>query len=225
MFNFQKKESVYPKLPNFSKNIWKHFVEVLRISTVFKQGEYLIISVILFTVSLFINWLTLMSLWDCFFSVRWIELATAFLSIQSNEWNTYWELEINLSSQPFSLACTHFEGVIGLTLSLLKWFIPVEYSLGNARAPQLSSWGEKKNRNLIFSRCYVNNFTWKYIRPVNIMHHSGKARKTSSFSFSLSLPSISSSLSVWSSILNSLPFLLVRNFHNSGFYCSLTFCL
>ena len=51
----------------------------------------------------------------------------------------YWELEANLSSKHFSLSCTYFEVVIGLSLSSLKWFIPVEYCLGNARASQLGS--------------------------------------------------------------------------------------
>ena len=51
----------------------------------------------------------------------------------------YWELEANLSSQHFSLACTDFKGVIGFFPVLIKMIIPVEYSLGNRRASQLGS--------------------------------------------------------------------------------------
>ena len=72
------------------------------------------------------NWPTLISLWNCFVSEKWTEHATAFLSIQSNAWNMYYRLAANLSSQNFSLVCTYLEGVIGISLSLLKWFLPDE---------------------------------------------------------------------------------------------------
>ena len=37
------------------------------------------------------------------------------------------------------MTSTYFEVVIGLFLSSLKWCIPADYSLGNARPSQLSS--------------------------------------------------------------------------------------
>ena len=51
----------------------------------------------------------------------------------------------------------------------------------------------------------------------------GKGKKDIfiSLSFSILLPSISSTPSVWSSILNSLPLSFVRSFKNSGSDCSL----
>ena len=118
-------EKVYA--PNFlvlvrtAKNIlWKYWGVFL------KEEKIWSADVILFTLLWFTNWPRLISLWNCFLSAKWIELATAFLLIQSNKWNTYWGLAANLSSQHFSLACTYFEGVNGISLSSLKWFLPLE---------------------------------------------------------------------------------------------------
>ena len=133
----------------------------------------------------------------------------------------YWELEANLSSQHFSLAWTYFEGVNGLSLSSLKWFIPVEYSLGNTMASQLGS--EVKETGIRHSLGAMLTIWLEDILGQSISQWE-KARKTSSFPFfSLLLPSISSSLSVWSSVLIFLPLPLVRSFQNSGSDCSLTF--
>ena len=136
-----------PKLSNFNKNIQKHIVEVLSSSfDVLKLEENLIIRYCPFY-SVLIHQLTNTNVTLKLFSFCKVNKtcnSTAFLSIQSNAWNMYWELEANLSLQHFRLACTCFEGVIGLSLSSLKIFIPAEYSLGNARASQLGSEVKKK---------------------------------------------------------------------------------
>ena len=54
----------------------------------------------------------------------------------------YWGLAVNLSSQHFGLTCIYFEGVIGISYSTLKWFRPVEKSLGNLSTFQF--WSKKK---------------------------------------------------------------------------------
>ena len=93
--------------------------------------------IILFTLPWFTNWPTSILLRNYFLSAKWNELATAFFLIQSNAWNVYWGLAVNLSSQHFSLE--YFEGVIRIPFSSLKWFLSVEQSLGNASASQLDS--------------------------------------------------------------------------------------
>ena len=84
-------------------------------------------------------------------------------------------IRANRSSQNFSQACTYIEGVIILSPSSLKWFIPVEHSLGNARASQLGSVVKEQTFELL-QRCYVNNFTRGYITTNIIMHHSEKSQ-------------------------------------------------
>ena len=94
-----QEESVYPKLPSFSKDIQQHIVKVLKSSSDKKYKEKIWWSdIILLTLLWFTNWPTFISLWNCFLSVKWTEVATAFLSIQSNAWNMYWGLTANLSS-------------------------------------------------------------------------------------------------------------------------------
>ena len=85
----------------------------------------------------------------------------------------------------------------------------------------------KRNRNLNFYKGAMLTVSLEAILRLTLLCitvRKGKKDIFISLSFSLSLTYISSSLSVWSSILNSLPFLLDRSFHNSGFDCSLTFC-
>lgn len=73
-----------------------------------------------------------------FFSAKSTELATEFLSIQSNGSNKYWGIGANLLSQPSSLTCTYFEGVIEISFKKeLKRFPPVEWSLECTNASQL----------------------------------------------------------------------------------------
>ena len=78
-------------------------------------------------------------------------------------------------------------------------------------------WGEK-NMNLVIS---LENILSPSILCMTV--RKGKEGIFFSLSSSLFLISISSSLSAWSSILNSLPLSLVRSFHNSGFDCLLMF--
>ena len=128
----------------------------------------------------------------------------------------YCGLAVNLSSQHFGLTCIYFEGVIGISYSTLKWFRPVEKSLGNSSTFQF--WSKKKNRNSTFSRCYINNLTKRYVWPINITHYSWKRWRRLQFSFFelIIFLSKSSSQSAWSLLLDSLSFLLVRSFHNAG---------
>ena len=120
----KSRKSICSKLPSFGKDSQKNIVKVLR--SILKEEKIWSADINLFTLLWFTNWPRLISLWNCFLSAKWIELATAFLLIQSNEWNTYWGLAANLSSQHFSLACTYFEGVNGISLSSIKWFLPLE---------------------------------------------------------------------------------------------------
>lgn len=127
----------------------------------------------------------------------------------------YWGLAVNLSSQHFGLTCIYFEGVIGISYFTLKWFLPVGKFSGNSSTFKFWS---KKNRNSTFSRCYINNFTKRYVWSINITYYSWKRWRRLQFSFFeliifLSKPS---SLSVWSLLLDSLSFLLIRSFHNAG---------
>ena len=116
--------------------LWKYY----KVPLMFLKEEKIWLSdIILLTLLWFANWPTLISLRNCFLSKKWAEVATLFLLIQSNAWNIYWGSAANLSSQHFSLACTCFEGVIGIYISSLKWFLPMEQSLGNASASQSCS--------------------------------------------------------------------------------------
>ena len=155
--------------------------------------------IILFTLSWFTNWPTSILLWNYFLSAKWNELATAFLLIQSNAWNIYWGLAVNLSSQHFSLTCAYFEGVIGISFSSLKWFLPVEQSLGNASASQLDS--EVKEARIWHSLGAIITISVGDMLGQSTSYMiagKGVEHFFNHLSLNLSLPSVSSSLSVWS---------------------------
>ena len=95
--------------------------------------------VILITLLWYTHWPTSISLWNYFLSTKRTELGTALFSNQSNAQNIYGGLAANMSLQHFSLTCIYFESVIRISISLLKWFLPMKYFLGNASASQLGS--------------------------------------------------------------------------------------
>lgn len=162
-----------------------------------------------------------MSLENCFLYAYWIELVTIFLLLQSNTRNMYWKLEAKLWSQNFSLASTNFKCAIGLSPYLLKLFPPVEYSLRNPSASQLSS--KVKETEVWLSPVAVLTISLNHILDLLMIAEKDKKDLFSFLSFSSSLPSTSSALPAWSSIFDSLSFLLIRRFYNSESDCSLTF--
>lgn len=89
-----------------------------------------------------LSWLwrqpTLISVWNCFLSVKWTVLAT-FLSIQSIAWYIYYGSKANLSSQDFNLACRYLDGIIPAFLPLLICFSPVAKFLAKTKAAQSDS--------------------------------------------------------------------------------------
>ena len=175
--------------------------------------------IILFTLSWFTNWPTSILLWNYFVSAKWNELATAFLLIQSNAWNVYWGLAVNLSSQYFSLRVwgyhRNFFFLIKVVSSCRTVFrkckcFPIRFR-------------SKRSKNLTFTRCYNNNFSRRYAWPINIIHDSWKRCRTllqSSFvKFIIALCIIITISLIL--LLDSLVFPSVRSFHNTESGCSL----
>ena len=177
-----QEESVHSKLPNFSQEIQQHIVKVHWSSSVFEEKIWSS-DIILLALSWFTNWPTLISFWNLFLSAKWTELATAFLSIQYNAWNICWGLAAHLSSQHFSPACKYFQAVIGISLSSLKWFFSCGIVFRKCKCFPVRFWS-KRNKDLILSRCYINNSCRWYVWFINIIHDSWKRwRRLIKFSF------------------------------------------
>ena len=132
----------------------------------------------------------------------------------------------NISSQHFSLACTYFEGVTGIFSFPVKVVSSCEIVFRKHKCFPSRFWS-KRNRNLTFSRCYINNFTRRYVRSINIIIQDSwkRWRRLVQFSFFKFMITVYIIITVWSLLLNSLAalsvLLSVRRFHNNVSYGSL----
>ena len=139
---------------------------------------------------------------DSLIDLYWFQLILFPFSKMKWAYNSI-SFDPNLSSQHFSLASTYFEDAIGISLSLLKWFLSAEFSLGNVNDSQLGS--QVKESEIWLSPGAILTISPGDLLGLSTLYMTVGKSGEDLFNFlflSLSSPSILSSLSVWLLLLD-----------------------